>query len=81
MKTPNNRQAKPQTRQEPPPDAIAEPVEGLKPQSVPKCPYCGVKASIVLGNRNTTRYRDCKGCGRRFATIEMVRRDENGQPT
>ena len=80
MKTPNNRQAKPQTRQEPPPDAIAEPVEGLKPQKAPKCPFCGVRSSIVAGNYLVTRYRQCKGCGRKFSTVETVRRDENGQP-
>ena len=46
------------------------------------CPYCGCKDTIVMDKRNRgdraiRRRRQCKSCGKRWSTIEMVDSDYN----
>lgn len=38
------------------------------------CPHCGHDKSDVVDKRGAFRRRECKGCGRRFSTREILDR-------
>jgi hypothetical protein len=42
----------------------------------PPCPGCGSRNSTVNGTKGNVRQRVCSGCGRSFATIELVKKEE-----